>query len=189
MQYLWHWQVFTQRSARFRRVSIFVYRQHRLASWSFYGAGWNAGVVYRLLHRLRKFLSGSCRQHQQFMLARHVLCGRPICTRNTILLWFDFGKPNLRMGQCEGDLCTLLVLFDTFCHMHKGLFFGYKRTAPTWIGPERHVKNHSKDYQQSMTILTLQHVCSRDKYVTNPQRKPQKHSLCGKVQDNRTSVV
>ena len=89
----------------------------------------------------------------------------------------------------ESDLCTRLVLFDTFCNMHKRLFFEYKRTAPSWIGPETHVKKHSKDYQQSMTILTLQHVCSRDKYATNPQRKPQKHSLCGKVQDNRTSVV
>ena len=99
------------------------------------------------------------------------------------------GKQECAGCHCEGDLCTLLVLFDTFCNMHKRLFFRYKRTAPTWIGPERHVKKHSKDYQQSMTILTLQHVCSRDKYVTNPQRKPQKHPLCGKVQNNRTSVV
>jgi len=64
--------------------------------------------------------------------------------------------------------------FWYLCIMNKRLFFGYKRTVPTWIGPENHVKNHHKDYQQSMTILTLLHVSSHDKYVKNPVKKPQK---------------
>ena len=72
------------------------------------------------------------------------------------------------------DLCPLWVHFDTFSTCIKDSFFGYKRTAPTWIEPKNHVKKHRKDYPQSMTILTLLHVCSRDKYVKNPVKKTAK---------------
>ena len=39
-----------------------------------------------------------------------------------------------------------------------------------------------------MTILTLLHVSSHDKYVQNPEKKPQKHALCRRVKNKRTSV-
>jgi len=84
-----------------------------------------------------------------------------------------------------GHFQCFLIPFATCT---KDSFFGYKRTAPTWIGPENHVKNHYKDYQQSMTILTLLHVSSHDKYVQNPEKKPQKHALCRRVKNKRTSV-
>jgi len=71
----------------------------------------------------------------------------------------------------EGDLCELLVYFDTFLYLHHRLVLWVQKGLPRKIGVQITM---SKTEEQSMTILTLLQVWSRANSVKKPAKKTAK---------------